>query len=390
MVLQVVLLLFLLSSFCPATATFSSSASAKSVEAKPNCPDKCGNITVPYPFGFGDNTNCYREGFRLSCNHTFTPPKLFAPDILILVNTDQDRFYDEEDKEMEVKEISLLQGQLHVYSFMDYNCSNHSLVVSPNMSSILIYLRNTPYTFSDTRNIFTAIGCNTRAYIDSRNESTLWYRNFRFQYGCSNACEGMEETLNGSYPGMGYCQITIPKGLKYIWGTLEYFDNSSSGFNPCAYSFIADKEWYNFSIADLSGFDFYTRNRGMVPAILDWAIENDSCENITLRNSTTYACGNNTHCYKSPNGLGYLCKCLKGYGGNPYLQHGCQDINECSNSTMNDCSSPGICTNMPGTYKCSCPPGTEGDGKRIGRGCIPLPPSKTKHWVIQLSIGNII
>nr|DAD30276.1 TPA_asm: hypothetical protein HUJ06_031744 [Nelumbo nucifera] len=125
----------------------------------------------------------------------------------------------------------------------------------------------------------------------------------------------------------------------------------------------------------------------MVPTILNWAIENDSCENITMRNSTTYACGNNTDCYKSPNGLGYLCECLKGYRGNPYLQHGCQDINECLNSTMNDCLSSAICTNMPGGYNCSCPLGTEGDGRRNKRGCIPLPPSKTKYWVILLFVA---
>ncbi|XP_010277641.1 PREDICTED: wall-associated receptor kinase 2-like [Nelumbo nucifera] len=326
MALQVVPLLLLLSSFCSATATSSSSSSVKSVQAKPNCPDKCGNITVPYPFGLGHDPNCYRDGFKLSCNHTFTPPKLLiaSADTIIFEATDQDGVYKEvADRVLEVKEISLLQGQLHVYSFMDYNCYNHSLFVSPNKSSIVMDLWDTPFTYSDTRNMFTVIGCDSQASIKyNNNESIGWFG--ILQYGCSVFCLGIEETLSGNYSGMGFCQTTIPRELKSVGRKLEILENSSLDFNPCAYAFIADKERYNFSVADLSGFDFYRRNRGMVPTILDWAIENDSCENITMRNSTTYACGNNTHCYKSPNGLGYLCKCLKGYGGNPYLQDGCQ------------------------------------------------------------------
>ncbi|XP_010248089.1 PREDICTED: wall-associated receptor kinase 4-like, partial [Nelumbo nucifera] len=306
MALQVVLLLFLLSSFCTATAASSSSSSVKSVEAKPNCPDKCGKITVPYPFGFGHDPNCYRDGFKLSCNHTVTPPKLLiaSADMIIFEGTDQDGFYKRSaDKVMEVKEISLLEGQLHVYSFVDYNCNNHSLFVSPNTSSILMWLGRTSFTYSDTRNMFTVIGCDSQAYNRyTNNETSGWYGTL--QYGCQVSCSEKEETLSGNYSGMGFCQTTIPKGVKIFERKMEILDNSSSDFSPCAYSFIADKERYNFSVADLSGFDFYRRNRGMVPTILDWAIENDSCENITMRNSTTYACGNNTHCYKSPNGLG--------------------------------------------------------------------------------------
>nr|DAD29493.1 TPA_asm: hypothetical protein HUJ06_030961 [Nelumbo nucifera] len=166
---------------------------------------------------------------------------------------------------------------------------------------------------------------------------------------------------------------------------LQVLDNSSWDINPCKYSFIAEKEWYNISKDDLSGFDFYKRNKGMVPTILDWSIEKEkSCENVTTRNETTYACGNNSNCYRSPNNWGYLCKCLEGYHGNPYLEHGCHDIDECADPNMNDCSSTGICTNTLGSHHCSCPTGTDGDGLKTGRGCIP---SQTKLRAIQASIG---
>ncbi|CAA2966947.1 wall-associated receptor kinase-like 1 [Olea europaea subsp. europaea] len=63
---------------------------------------------------------------------------------------------------------------------------------------------------------------------------------------------------------------------------------------------------------------------------------------------------------------GYRCSCFTGYEGNPYLDPGCKDINECKN---NPCDPQGICTNTPGSYNCSCPRGYLGDGRKDGRGC---------------------
>lgn len=44
--------------------------------AKPGCPQKCGNITVTYPFGIGEG--CYiAKGNDINCNTSFNPPKPF-------------------------------------------------------------------------------------------------------------------------------------------------------------------------------------------------------------------------------------------------------------------------------------------------------------------------
>ncbi|KAI6668454.1 hypothetical protein NL676_013522 [Syzygium grande] len=42
------------------------------------------------------------------------------------------------------------------------------------------------------------------------------------------------------------------------------------------------------------------------------------------------------------------CYCGRGYGGNPYVIGGCQDINECEDPNM--CS--GTCVNKQGSYDC--------------------------------------
>ncbi|CAL9748815.1 unnamed protein product, partial [Musa acuminata subsp. burmannicoides] len=55
--------------------------------------------------------------------------------------------------------------------------------------------------------------------------------------------------------------------------------------------------------------------------------------------------------FDSSNGPGYLCYCLSGYQGNPYLLDGCKDIDECVDKDQYPCQ--GICQNTNGSYNCS-------------------------------------
>ncbi|XVF40928.1 hypothetical protein PTKIN_Ptkin01aG0240100 [Pterospermum kingtungense] len=56
-------------------ASFLTIAAAVAGNAKPGCQPKCGNHTIDYPFGIGEG--CYIEGFEISCNTSYDPPKPF-------------------------------------------------------------------------------------------------------------------------------------------------------------------------------------------------------------------------------------------------------------------------------------------------------------------------
>ncbi|XP_042066932.1 wall-associated receptor kinase-like 1 isoform X2 [Salvia splendens] len=116
---------------------------------------------------------------------------------------------------------------------------------------------------------------------------------------------------------------------------------------------------------------------------LDWRIGVDNCKDA--KDQAKFVCQDNSDCVDFDGG--YLCNCTKGYKGNPYLNPGCQDIDECADNSTNTCVSNSICENDVGTFHCSCPKGYIGDGKKDGIGCIQKPPSKTKMNIV-IGVGS--
>ena len=138
--------------------------------AKPGCESRCGDLIVPYPFGVGDNSECYiNEGFRIYCNTSVNPPKasIYKSDYnsikLISDST--------------VRRSNIVASKCYNPDGTTYN----DYRVSTNY-------RYRPYTFSEV-NRFTVIGCDDYAWLTSATKS----RNV--STGCIVFCPSQEEVV---------------------------------------------------------------------------------------------------------------------------------------------------------------------------------------------------
>ncbi|XVF39223.1 hypothetical protein PTKIN_Ptkin01aG0018400 [Pterospermum kingtungense] len=302
--------------------------------AKSNCQSQCGDVTIPYPFGIGDDCNI-NINFSITCNTTFNPPKPFYGNI-------------------EVLNISL-DGQFRILTKGTYVCYDQS-GTSSSLSWASLSIPKFP--INNTINKFTAIGCDTIAMVEGLDGPN-------YATDCVLVCTNTSDAINGSCSGIGCCQTNIPKGARNYNITLDSGSNHTDILhqNPCSYAFVTEESAYNFSISDLGGYGFQDRE---FPVTLDWTIGDISCDKAR-KNSTSFECKEND-CIDSENG-GYLCKCFEGFDGNPYLSDGCKDINE--RETKRPCVEVGRCENSPsGNYTCVCPKGYDGDGRINGTGCI--------------------
>ncbi|KAK4716199.1 hypothetical protein R3W88_014537 [Solanum pinnatisectum] len=326
---------------------------------KPGCPKQCGNVTVPYPFGIGSGC-AYNSEFEIDCD--------------IYINGSQKAII----RKHNIDVYGISDAELRVSCDYGWRCYNST---EPNEAMVSIeFSESSPYSFS-ALNRFTVVGCDDYGSIMGPNN---------FGYGCNASCTSKEDVMNGGEcMGKGCCQKQIPKGLKYYYTTMSSTRNHTDvlSFNLCGYAFLGEADSFRFrGLPDL-GDDytidiFYQRLKATVPIVLDWAIGNLTCAQALK--TKDYACSKNSQCVDSDTGLGgYRCSCNTGYHGNPYLNQGCQDIDECADPSTNSCEK--ICTNTPGSYYCSCPNGYT--GSKDGRSCIP--PNNQFPW-IKFSLGNIL
>ncbi|KDP32893.1 hypothetical protein JCGZ_12185 [Jatropha curcas] len=321
-------------------------------QAKPRCPDQCGDLNIPFPFGTKEE--CYlNKDFLITCNNA---SKAFLGDT-----------------EIRVLDISV-KGQLRVSTSPAYGCYNANGTMTKRVSS---NLTSPKFYISYTENKFTAIGCNIDAFIEGYDQAHEYSRR------CVSYCDPAPDLANGSCAGMGCCQTNIPKQVSQFFVDVYGLYDKQTGtldFNPCSYAFVVEENAYNFSTLDFANL----RNRTVFPVVLDWAIGNETCKDAR-KNQETYACkDSNSICYDSDNGLGYRCNCSEGYWGNPYLTNGCKDVNECEIPSLNNCA--GVCENAIGNYICSCPSWYDGDGRKDGSGCKAILKTRTGVMIVILII----
>ncbi|KAJ6944296.1 hypothetical protein NC652_009643 [Populus alba x Populus x berolinensis] len=266
--------------FQPATAQ------APAGLAKPNCSDRCGNITIPYPFGIGKD--CYlEESFDVECNETCKPPRAFLRSI-----------------KMELVNITLGRGAVVKGPVISVDSLGRQEVLPLN-------LEGTPFLLS-YYNYFIAVGCNTRA--------SLWTKNGTTEHvGCDSICSNGTSISNirhnGTCSGKDCCQdMSLPISLQVFNSSFELIDGKQ-GSDGRKLAFLADTKWFYEKI--IRSPQEINKLPSTVPMSLAWILNNNTwtCNNDTMDYCDLFLQINSTAA-----AMPYGCSCSKGYEGNPYIQ----------------------------------------------------------------------
>ncbi|KAI3696152.1 hypothetical protein L1987_79162 [Smallanthus sonchifolius] len=261
-----------------------------SAQKSSQCERSCGNVTIPFPFGSGEECYHSRE-FHVSCNRSrdgYTP------------------FYGD----VAVKDISPSTGEIEIMLSVAHECytSSGSRRNTKNNYANTSYLKLGAFNVS-TKNRFVAIGCDTLAYIEGtrRNESA--------GTGCVSTCDSNTEITDGSCSGIGCCKVEIPEGMSsfgLIVGSINNHVNISD-FNPCSHAFVVNDGKYNFSSTDLRDFESTEKMPICKEGYEGNPYDKDGCQNINeCLNPENHDCQHT--CIDTPGS--YECKCRKGYSGN--------------------------------------------------------------------------
>ncbi|XP_020181932.1 wall-associated receptor kinase 5 [Aegilops tauschii subsp. strangulata] len=147
--------------------------------------------------------------------------------------------------------------------------------------------------------------------------------------------------------------------------------------------FINYRSISTMQIIDSEGPELYVDSAES--SSMQWAVANLTCSEAQ-QNTSGYACvSTNSICIPVnitqdfTYNIGYRCKCLDGFQGNPYVRNACTDVDECLQPNI--CN--GICHNTIGGFNCSqCPHKTEYDAAK--KKCSP---TKQQKFLLGIIIG---
>ncbi|XP_020191683.1 wall-associated receptor kinase 5-like [Aegilops tauschii subsp. strangulata] len=255
--------------------------------AVPNCTSRCGNISIPYPFGI--TSGCHREGFKLACNETYHPPKLFM-----------------DSSGVEVLEISSPNSTLYIDSGILTLAGDESDDGHIRMNCIDMHSESNrfPIKYTIDKENLPPVNASL-ALVESKWWSKMKNVMMLQKAASSDTSLGASKGVLHPIPG-----VPIRTAIRWMFSNLSCAAASNSSDFGC----LSDRS-----------------------ECLEYPISDDSTG-------------------------GYTCRCWHGYHGNPYVQHGCQDIDECTSQGEYPCF--GQCINLIGSYTCTCPHGTTGDPRK--------------------------
>ena len=265
---------------------------------KPNYRYRCGNVSIPFPFGMGPS--CYmNEWYSVNC---------------ITINTSfgaEKAFLNHTKLNLELLNVSIELQTVTINSPIAIAFYDQRRGVRNNSVQKSIDLAGSPFLFSRIDNLFVVLGCGHANLMEGEK---IWA-------GCTSiSCSRNYSTVQGCY-GISCCQTTIPSIDDYYLtsysvdfsSTPDGEGNSTNGSNSSAYAFLVDRDWFsgNFTLPDdVPGVQYYA------PLSMFWIIKEGD--------NSSYRC--NYTSYKSSISGSYVhspCDCNARYEGNPYLPDGC-------------------------------------------------------------------
>ncbi|KAJ1269930.1 hypothetical protein BS78_06G015600 [Paspalum vaginatum] len=366
-----------------AEATRSIAAVHVSQKGQAGCSTACGDVHVPYPFGFGP-AYCYWPGLNLTCDTSQHPPRLLL----------------DSKGTLQVADISLQDATVRVIHHASVQVDNVTYS-SGNPEAISFQRLDIADSYMlSTRNELVVFGYDVQATL---------YAGKKYRNGSSNSTITGCVSTSSSGPveyrhcsgSDGCCHAPITEGItsKEVEFIEVNWNESTEGKSLMPLAFISEEglteEWWYMILnkpdllilkSDMFwqpwNFRYFS-----TPLILGWAVKKGFPAPIVNlghcpREVESRLCKSEHSNCRPANG-GFTCHCHTGYDGNPYLTEGCQD--EC-NITATALGYPcfGHCNKLPGgRFECRCPQGTHGNPFVRG-GCVRLPPG----LIIGLSVAS--
>ncbi|XP_056843328.1 wall-associated receptor kinase-like 6 [Raphanus sativus] len=319
-----------------------------------SCIRTCGGISILFPFGIGEK-DCYLNNwYEVVCNTTV--PFLSRINIEVV--------------NISLPDINTPYGVVHIKGpVTSLGCSSQGLEKSPRVLNVTG--RGSPYFLTD-ENRLVAVGCGSKASLTDIDSEII---------GCESSCQDSkrgQQVTNSICDGYRCCQVRIPLQRPQMIGiNIEENSNVTRG-QGCRVAFLTNKRYSPMNVTEPEQF----HSKGYALVELGWYFDtSDSrfrsplgCRNVTRYRS--FDSDDKCNCeYYYFSGMSYRnCYCNFGYTGNPYVKHGCIDIDECKGHNI--CGER-TCVNWPGSYSCQSP--------------IPVKPQKaSKLQGVLIGIGVLL